>query len=93
MFAFLGFLLAKDTLNPIYEGISNVGPYALAVVSLLSLFYGIMLGVKYAQADSEEKKRNLHQTLINFIIGAVTIIILISILYAIREPLANWMSS
>lgn len=89
MLCSLKFLL-DDTLNPIYEGISNVGPYAISVVAILSLFYGVFLGVKYAQADSEEKKTNLHQTLINFIIGAVAIVVLIGVLYAIREPISKW---
>lgn len=75
-------------LNPIYGGISTVGPYALGVVTVLSLFYGVFLGVKYAKAKDESEKAGAQKTLINFIIGAGIIIVLISILYAIREPLA-----
>lgn len=80
-------------LNPIYEGITLVGPYALSVVIALSIFYGIFLGVKYAQAEDEATKANMQKTLINFIIGAVSVWILIGVLYAIRAPLAKWITA
>jgi uncharacterized membrane protein len=66
-----------------------VGPYVLSVVIVLCIFYGIFLGVKYAKAEDEATKANMQKTLINFIIGAITVIILIAILYAIRAPLAD----
>ncbi len=76
-------------LNPIYGGLSTVGPYALGIVTTLSLFYGVFLGVKYAKAKDETEKQGAQKTLINFIIGAGIVIVLISVLYAIRGPLAN----
>ncbi len=75
-------------LNPIYSGLSLVGPYALGIVVTLSLFYGTFLGVKYAKAKDEAEKSGAQKTLINFIIGAGIVIVLISVLYAIRGPLA-----
>ena len=33
----------EGVLNPIYEGITLVGPYAIGVVAVLSIFYGIFL--------------------------------------------------
>ena len=83
----------EAVLNPIYEGLSLVGPYALSVVAALSIFYGIFLGVKYAQAEDEATKANMQKTLINFIIGAVTIWILLAVLYAIRAPLSRWITA
>lgn len=83
----------EAVLNPIYEGLTLVGPYALSVVLVLSIFYGIFLGVKYAHAEDEATKANAQKTLINFIIGAVVIIILLGVLYAIREPLGRWITS
>ncbi len=80
----------NEVVSPLYEGISMVGPYAISVVGVLSLFYGIFLGVKYAQADDAATKANLQKTLVNFCIGAVIVLTLISVLYAIREPLARW---
>ncbi len=77
-------------LSPVYGALTLVGPYVLSVVAVLSIFYGIFLGVKYAKAEDEATKANMQKTLINFIIGAVVIWILLAVLYAIREPLANW---
>lgn len=93
IFRFLSAGSGEEVLNPIYEGLSLVGPYALSVVAALSLFYGIFLGVKYAQAEDEATKANMQKTLINFIIGAVTVWILLAVLYAIREPLGRWITA
>ena len=92
MFSFIGGS-GEAVLNPIYEGLSLIGPYALSVVMVLSIFYGIFLGVKYAQAEDEATKANMQKTLINFIIGAVSVWILLAVLYAIREPLGRWITS
>ena len=80
----------EDVLNPVYEGMRMVGPYALGVVFALSMFYGIFLAVRYAKSQSEDERLNAQKTLVNFCIGAVTVITLISVLYAIRGPLSRW---
>lgn len=90
-FAFLA-SSGEEVLNPVYEGITLVGPYAIAVVLALSTIYGIFLGVKYAKAEDETQKANAQKVLVNFVIGAVTVLILIVVLYAIREPLANYIN-
>lgn len=90
-FAFLA-SSGEEVLNPVYEGITLVGPYAIAVVLALSTIYGIFLGVKYAKAEDETQKANAQKVLVNFIIGAVTVLILIVVLYAIREPLAKFIT-
>lgn len=82
----------EDVLNPIYEGMTLVGPYAIGVVLILSIFYGIFLGVKYAKAEDDSQKANAQKVLVNFIIGAVTVLILIIVLYAIRGPIANYIN-
>ena len=70
--------------SPIYKAITLIGPYALSVVTLLCTIYGIVLGVKYAKAEDKEARSKLQKTLVNFIIGALSIYVLITILYAIR---------
>ena len=92
-FVFIASGSGEEVLNPIYEGLTLVGPYALSVVALLSVFYGIFLGVKYAQAESEDVKANAQKTLINFIIGAIAVWILLAVLYAIRGPLSRWITA
>ena len=92
LFSYLGGS-GEGVLNPIYEGLTLVGPYALSIVAVLSVFYGIFLGVKYAQAQDEATKANMQTTLINFVIGAITIWVLLAVLYAIRKPLGQWITS
>lgn len=92
IFSYLGGS-GEAVLNPIYEGLTLIGPYALSVVLVLSIFYGIFLGVKYAQAEDEATKANMQKTLINFIIGAAAVWILLAVLYAIRAPLGRWITS
>ena len=93
MFQNINFMLDGNPLNPLYDGISTVGPYAISIVLVLSLFYGVFLGVKYSKAQTAEEKANAQKILVNFCIGAVTVIILIAVVYAIREPLSNWIYS
>lgn len=79
----------EEVLNPVYQGMTLIGPYVLSVVTALCMFYGIFLGVKYAKAEDETTKANAQKTLINFLIGAIAVIALLGILYAIRKPLAD----
>ena len=58
MFSFLGGS-GEGVLNPIYQALILVGPYAISVVLVLAIFYGIFLGVKYAQAEDEATKATL----------------------------------
>ena len=91
---FLSILLdGEAVLNPIYEGITVVGPIAISVVLILSMFYGLFLGVKYAKAEKADEKANTQKVLVNFIIGAVIVLILIAVIYAIREPLAEFIDA
>lgn len=91
--SFINLLLdGEAVLNPIYEGITVIGPIAMSVVLILSMFYGIFLGVKYAKAEKVDEKANAQKVLINFVIGAVIVLILIAIIYAIREPLAAFIN-
>ena len=83
----------EGVLNPIYEGITLIGPYAISVVAVLSIFYGVFLAVRYAKSQSEDERANAQKTLINFIIGAIIVVILIGVLYAIRGPLADFINS
>ena len=67
--------------------------FTIVVVLVLAIFYGIFLGVKYAQAEDEATKANMQKTLINFIIGAVVVVILIGVLAAIYKPLGRWITA
>ena len=79
--------------DPLYEAITVIGPYALAVVTVLGLIYGVILGVKFAKAEDSKEKAALQKALISGIIGFLVVILLIAILYAIRGPLNEFMAS
>ena len=82
-----------NAVDPLYNAITVIGPYALSVVVALGLIYGVIVGVKYAKAEKAEDRAVLHKVLINGVIGFVAVIILLGILYAIRGPLVRWMNS
>lgn len=84
---------AESSLDPIYSALSTIGPYAISVILVCTILYGVIFGVKFAKAETGEEKSKLQKVLINGIIGFLTIFVLITILYAIREPLAEWMNS
>ena len=79
-----------EVVSPLYDGITLIGPYAISVCLILSIFWGVFLGVKYAKAEDPSEKENLHRVLVNFCIGAITVLVLIGVVYAIREPLAKF---
>ena len=78
-----------QVLGPVYGALDLLGPYVLSIVLVLSIFYGIFLGVKYAKAETADAKANMQKTLINFVIGAAIIWVLLAVLYAVRAPLGR----
>ena len=96
MLNFISFLSAGNAANavdPLYDAITTIGPYAIAVCAVLLIFYGIILGVKFARAEDSKERKQLQTALVNGIIGIAAVLILVIILYAIREPLVDWMNS
>ena len=80
----------EEIVYPLYEGITLIGPYAIGACILLSSLWALFLGAKYAKAEDAGEKANLHKVLVNFCIGAVVVIILLCMIYAIREPLVAY---
>lgn len=81
---------AEAAVDPLYQAIDTIGPYAIGVVLALGLIYSVILGVKISKAESNDEVAAAKKQLVNAIIGFVTVVILLSILYAIREPLVAW---
>ena len=96
--SFLGNLIgllgdAEAAIDPLYQAVTTIGPYAIGVVLALGLIYAIILGVKFSKATSNDEAKAAQKQLINAIIGVVAVVVLLSILYAIREPLIAWANS
>lgn len=88
MFSFNVLLEAvNNPASPIYQAITLLGPYVLGGCTLLCMIYGIVLGVKFSKADDASEREKLKKTLINFVIGAISILVLLTVLYAIRDYL------
>ena len=90
MYAFLNVyknVICNSAVSPIYSAIDTIGPYAMGVVGLLTIIYGLILGIRLAKSEDAEERKKVQKTLINFIIGALSVLILLVILYAIRDHL------
>lgn len=83
----------SNVTTPLYTAISSIGPYAISIVLVLSLIYSIILGVQYSKSASDDERKAAQKKLISFVIGAVVVLGLIVLLYALREPLARWANS
>ena len=73
--------------SPIYKAVDLLGPYVIGVCALLSMIYGIILGVRMAKSEDTEARKKTQKVLINFVIGAISVLVLLVILYAIRDVL------
>lgn len=82
-----------EAISPIYNAITLIGPYAMGVVSLLGVIYGIIMGTKYAKAEDSQQRAALQKGLVNGIIGFLTVLFLIILLYALKAPIADFMDS
>ena len=80
-------IFGGNATTPLYAAIDLLGPYVIGVCLLLSCIYGIVLGVRLAKAEDAEERKKVQKTLTNFLIGAVSVIVLLVVLYAIRDHL------
>ena len=87
------FLLGDSAVtSPIYKAIDLLGPYAIGIILVCGLIYSIILGVGYSKAATTDERKAAQKKIISFVIGLVVILGLVVLLYAIREPLAQWAS-
>ena len=79
----------SEVTGPLFKFIGLVGPYAIGVVLTLTLIYSIILGTRYSKAESTDDRKKVQKQLVSFVIGAVVVLALLIILYAIRDNLAE----
>lgn len=64
-----------------FIGIVNIVlPILMSVLLVLGMFYGIQIGVRYARAEEEGKKKEARDQLINVVVGVVIAILFIAII-------------
>ena len=78
-----------QALVPILSLIDSALVPILIVLLSVATIYAVVLGVNMARADSGDKREEAKKRLINFLIGAVIIIVLIAIIYAIAANLTS----
>lgn len=78
-----------QALVPILSLIDSALVPILIVLLSVATIYSVVLGVNMARADSGEKREEAKKRLINFLIGAVIIIVLIAIIYALAANLTS----
>ena len=98
IFNMISFLATNNTqgenaVDPLYNAIDVLGPYAIGVVLVLGIIYGIILGVKFAKAEDSKERKALQKALVSGVVGFVAVLLLLTIVYAIREPLVDFMNS
>lgn len=80
------------TLDPIYNLLTVLLPSAMGIVFAVGTIYGIVLGVQYSKAASADEREKVKKRLISMTIGVVMVIVLLGILFALRQPLTNILS-
>ena len=84
---------ADASLDPIYQAITLIGPWALSIITVCGLIYGVIIGTKFSKAEDSGERQKLQKALINGVIGFIAILVLVAVLYGIREPLVEFMNS
>ncbi len=63
----------------------------IIVLLAISAIYAIVLGVNMARAESAEQRDGAKKRIINFLIGAITIIVILVIIYVLAGNLTSIM--
>ncbi len=72
-----------ETASKVYEVMTNIVGPCLSVLGAFAIIYVIYLGVQYAKSESDEKRAENKKRMINTLIGAIVLILLITLCYAI----------
>ena len=83
----------NDVLDPTYKALNIILPVALGIVLLCGTLYAVVLGVQYSKAENADERNKTKKKLINAIIGFGIVLVLVSILFAIRKPLSDFISN
>ncbi len=70
----------NQSYNTFLKIVNTILPVTIAVLLVIGMFYGIQLGVKYAKADDDEKRKQTRQSLINVVVGVLIAIIFVAII-------------
>jgi len=75
--------IADTTFNEIVKVVNIILPIIMSVLLVIGLYYGIILGVRYAKAESDDDKKKAKDSLVNVIVGVLIAIIFIAVVQII----------
>lgn len=82
----------NSSISPIYEFIDTFGPYILSAVIALCSIYAIVLMVQYVKAEDASARDTQKKKVINAIISMVVVIVLLALLYGLRDTFVGLMN-
>lgn len=82
-----------NALNPVWQIVCTIIPLLLSVVSVFGIFKCVSLGLAYARSDENGTHEKAKKDLINAIVGFTLIFVLTAVLWAVRAPMIEWLSS
>lgn len=83
---------SSGTVSPIYDFLDTFGPALIGILLGVGSLYCIILGVQYAKAEKGDDRDIAKKKAVNAAISFGVIIILITILYAMRDTFVELLS-
>lgn len=82
----------SGTISPIYDFLDTFGPVLIGMLLGIGSLYCIILGVQYAKAEKGEDRDVAKKKAVNAAISFGVIIILLVVLYAMRDVFVQLLS-
>ena len=79
----------NDVVDPLYNALGIIMPAALGIILLSGTIYAVAIGVQYSRAENADERNKAKKKLVNGILGFGIVLVLVSVLYAIRGPVVN----
>ena len=73
-----------DTANKVNEVLKTIVGPCLSVLGGMAIIYMVILGVQYAKSENNEKRGDIKKRIVNLAIGAVTIMVMLTLCFAIK---------
>ena len=80
------------TTGPIYDFLDTFGPVLISLLMAVGVIYCVVLGVQYAKAEKGEERDVAKKKAVNAAISFFVIIVLVVLLYSLREPIDKFLS-
>ena len=70
---------ADKAFNEFRKIVNIILPVIIATLLVVGIFYGIKLGINYAKADDDDKKKKAKDQLINVLVGILIAIVFVAV--------------